>query len=156
MVIMNKDEVPPFLQAVDAQVELDMHNAFRAGGGLTLGELVAELRPLFFDFPDTPVKVEWGNRLVNIENLGSYRGDYQDLAIEPGGNEELTAEETYNMLHDAIGRTYEGYKGGDFTMDTDTHVWVSHYGDSSGFGVTGVVSNGQLAVITTGKCDGGD
>jgi hypothetical protein len=132
------------------KVSNDKNTTFHESGGLTLGELIGYLRSLDHDLT---VKIEWNDRLVNIEDLGSYRGYYDDIAIEPGGLAELTAQETANMLHDAIGRVYEGYKGGDFRMDTDTPVWVSHYGDTSGIGVTGVVATERLAVITTGICE---
>lgn len=142
-----------FIHNAFLQIAVEKNLRHHEEGGLTLGELVDALRGVQSIEHDLIVKLEWGERLVNIEDLGSYRGYYEDIAIEPGGNAELTVEETVNMLSDAIGRTYEGYKGGDFTMRADTAVWAAHYGDSSGIGVTGVVATERLAVITTGRIE---
>jgi len=33
---------------------------------------------------------------------------------------------------EALGSTYMGYRGGEFTMDEHTDVWIAEYGDSAG------------------------
>lgn len=56
----------------------------------------------------------------------SYRGYYDELAFEPRENVTIGA-----MLADArraLGATYQGYKGGDFTMYEWTPCWLSEYG----------------------------
>ncbi|MEU8902144.1 MazG-like family protein [Streptomyces mirabilis] len=63
-------------------------------------------------------------------NPHSYRGYYMDLAFEPAANVTVAA-----MLADArsaLGATYQGYKGGDFTMDAYTDCWLSLEGEASG------------------------
>jgi hypothetical protein len=62
----------------------------------------------------------------------SYRGYYEQLAFEPVRNTTVGA-----MLKDAesaIGRTFEGYKGGDYVMDKYTECWLANYG-STGDGI---------------------
>ena len=65
----------------------------------------------------------------------SYRGYYDELAFEPVPDTTVGA-----MLTDAkeaFGRTYSGYKGGDYTMDGFTPVWLARYGDTGeGLGCT--------------------
>jgi hypothetical protein len=63
-------------------------------------------------------------------SLHSYRGYYTDLAI--GGRQEpTTVEEFQKALQKAVGKTYLGYKGGQFRMTKTTPLWFSAYGDVS-------------------------
>lgn len=72
------------------------------------------------------------NKVVvrGFHNPHSYRGIYQDLAFEPATNVTVGA-----MLADArsaLDKTYQGYKGGDYTMYGSVDVWVAEEG--SGWG----------------------
>jgi hypothetical protein len=60
------------------------------------------------------------------------------------------------MLTEAIGKTYTGYKGGEYVMGKVTPVWVANYGNcdpeefNSSAGVVGVsVLDGVLLVHVT-------
>lgn len=58
----------------------------------------------------------------------SYRGYYEQLAFDPETNTNVG-----NMLdhaESALGKTFEGYKGGDYTMHGGTDCWIaeSHSG----------------------------
>ncbi|MGW4270832.1 hypothetical protein ACWEGQ_00340 [Streptomyces seoulensis] len=63
-------------------------------------------------------------------NPHSYRGDYMDLAFEPATN--VTVTDMLTAARSALNTTYQGYKGGTFTMTSDTWCWLSEYGDASG------------------------
>lgn len=58
----------------------------------------------------------------------SYRGNFQDLAFEPVKNARLGDM----LLHarSALGRTFDSYKGGGFTMREYTDCWIAEYGGS--------------------------
>lgn len=58
----------------------------------------------------------------------SYRGYYEQLAFEPAEN--ITIGEMLAAARSALGATFEGYKGGDYTMDERTECWIAHYGQS--------------------------
>jgi hypothetical protein len=58
----------------------------------------------------------------------SYRGHYEELAFEPARNTTVGA--MLKAAQSANGRTFEGYKGGDFTMGDYTECWLSHYGET--------------------------
>jgi hypothetical protein len=60
----------------------------------------------------------------------SYRGYYEDLAFEPC--EQTTVGAMLACAKEALGHTYTGYKGGEYTMEEWTKVWLSEYGDNSG------------------------
>jgi hypothetical protein len=60
----------------------------------------------------------------------SYRGEYTELAFEPIANVTIGA-----MLADARsakGSTYQGHKGGDYTMDGYTDCWLAEDGHGGG------------------------
>lgn len=60
----------------------------------------------------------------------SYRGYYEDVAFEPV--EETTFGEMLKHAESALGTTFTGYKGGDFTMHEYTDCWIASYGTSDG------------------------
>ena len=58
----------------------------------------------------------------------SYRVYYDELAFEP--REDTTVGEMLDSAEQALGATYMGYKGGEFTMCEHTNVWLARYGSS--------------------------
>lgn len=56
----------------------------------------------------------------------SYRGYYDQLAFEPANN--VTVAEMLECAREALGNTYTGYKGGDYTMHEYTEVNIAYYG----------------------------
>lgn len=56
----------------------------------------------------------------------SYRGYYDQLAFEPAENVRLGL--MLDLAQRALGQTYEGYKGGSYTMDGETECWLANYG----------------------------
>jgi hypothetical protein len=82
---------------------------------------------------DAPVKILGGN----AGWLMSYRGYYDQLALGTG-TEVRTVVEVLDDCRSAIGRTFEGYKGGNFTMRPHTPVWADEYGQYSSNAIVGV------------------
>lgn len=122
--------------------------------GLRLGELVEMLAPLeadacvMFDFCGC----------FPLPEVDSYRGYYEDLAIgwseyEAGRFEPATVSQIYSTLSGAIGSTYGGWKGGEFTMRSDSRLWVSNPGSSSGVAIVGVTPAGKTVYLRTWKID---
>lgn len=60
-------------------------------------------------------------------NSDSYRGYYQELAVEPA-DFPVTIETLINTLRDSIGETFQGYKGGEYMMEEDSTVFYASYG----------------------------
>ena len=86
---------------------------------MTLGELINLLEK----YPeDQVVKQGFGNP-------HSWRGVYAELAFEPAG--ETTVGDMLDAARSAVGATYEGWKGGEFTMDRDTTFHIEHEGSWS-------------------------
>lgn len=90
---------------------------------MTLGHLIRELeaRP-----QDRAVAVGFGNP-------HSYRGDYSELAFEPVHS--TTIGQMLAAAREALGATYQGYKGGYYTMSEYTPCWLAMEGHSDGEGI---------------------
>lgn len=108
----------------------DMASETRGQYHLTLGGLAEALKGAK---PDAQVRFEDG---YFPGNPHSYRGYYSDLAFERVPS-PTTVKDFLREVEDAIGSTFEGYKGGDFRMHSKTPLWVSNYGSASGVGIMG-------------------
>lgn len=119
---------------------------------LLLGEIILKLemvkdktKPLFIDIMDKkPMGVDsWRGRYnelaIQTESFGSYNTDEVEYASEYGdsykqkriGKESPNVQEWIGVLKEAVGKTFTGYKGGDFTMSKNTPVYLAEYGKSS-------------------------
>ena len=82
----------------------------------------------------------------------SYRGYYSDLALEyDTENKFITVGELLKKAEDCIGKTFTGYKGGEFTMTKDTTLWIGNYGETTDLLITGIkdtFGNGSYLEIT--------
>jgi len=114
---------------------------------LNLGQLIDLLKKVRQDawvYIDGPVRLTPGE-------VRSYRGYYCDLAI--GVNLDGLAPSVCNFiqtLEQAIGTSFEGYKGGIYLMDRQTRLWFSNYGESYRYGPTGIRTEPDSAhVIVT-------
>jgi len=83
---------------------------------MTLGEIIEFLEQ------QPPEKVV----PVGFCNPHSYRGVYEYLAFEPTCG--TTVGEMLDEARSALGKTYSGYKGGEYTMDGYTDCWLAEYG----------------------------
>ena len=79
---------------------------------LTLGELIEALENVY---PESFVKFSDGG---SPGSANSYRGYYSDLAFERCAIS--LASDVLDEARNALGATFEGYKGGDFVMTKDT------------------------------------
>ena len=76
---------------------------------------------------------------LNPTGFDSYRGYYSDLALEyTTENSYMTAGELLKKAEECIGKTFTGYKGGEFEMTEDTTLWIANYGKSTDVVVTGI------------------
>lgn len=85
-------------------------------GNMTLGELIEWLK-------------QQDPNLIVLDGFGSPhcdRGSYDELAFEPV--DKTTIGDMLEYARSAVGETFCGWKGGDFTMDEHTSVYIGHYG----------------------------
>jgi hypothetical protein len=141
--------IQELLEAMGAK---DRRETMQKSDQLVLGELT-----ILMDNVDGEKPVVFDDVDCVPTSVGSWRGSYRELAIRyDGGSEPMTVDEFHAILDDADGKTFKGYKGGDFTMSSTTPVWVANRGTSSGFkhrehGVVGVREEDERVVIETGE-----
>lgn len=112
----------------------------------TLGELIAALDGLprktaevFFDFVH-----------LSPTTLRSYRGYHEDIALGYDAHKAApTVEALLVELRSAIGKEFEGYKGGKYTMSETTPLWVANYGESGSTIIKGVKDDGPRVILKT-------
>lgn len=111
------DDLPP-VNPIQAMVDAMSRKwqQERSTSQLTLGKLIAALEKMA---PESLVR--------GLVNPHSYRGYYSDLAFEPQA-ESVTAAALLADCRNAMGRVFQGYKGGDYVMGETTPMWVSDYG----------------------------
>ena len=105
---------------IDTLLDLmsDIGQRNRSETQMTLGKLIAALEVM-------PV----GAEVINLNRPHSYRGYYCDLAFELGEGKRLAAD-MLAVCKSAMGKVFEGYKGGDYIMKESTPVWIAEYGCS--------------------------
>ena len=116
------------------------------GYHMSLGDFIATLGAA----PEAkPVFLEGGG---SVNRPHSYRGYYSDLALQPT-EDAVTAGALLAECQAVLGKDLAGYKGGDFMMDEETPMWVSHYGTSSGLALLGIIDAGDKLILTTKQID---
>ena len=118
-------------------------------GALTLGNVLEELNKYYSYLNVTDVH---GNGICNPH---SYRGIYEHVAFEPT-TDAAQVGEVINMIKDnVLNLPFYGYKGGEFTMTTDSFAWISFYGMTNGNGlITGIEQHDEYTIhIVTSSVD---
>lgn len=65
-----------------------------------------------------------------FNNPHSYRGFYEDLAFEPA--KDVSVRDMRLAAQYALNSTFQGWKGGNFTMNQFTDCWLANEGSGSG------------------------
>lgn len=80
--------------------------------------------------PETLVYVQEDGKItpISFNNPHSYRGFYDELAIEPNQNKTQTVTEFLEVLYEGNSETYTGYKGGEFDMSYGVEIYVAFEG----------------------------
>lgn len=139
-----------------AMVAQQRQEALKSSPQLLLGELIARLEAI----ADKSKLVVYDFDNMKPTSLDSWRGAYAELALGYDETREITINELLEKLQYAVGHTYEGYKGGDFTMGKGTPIWVANYGESGVYaksreGTTAIISvqDGDVVTLQTQQLD---
>ncbi len=152
-------------------LETYLHNAVNAArqktlansDQLTLGEMILKLEPIIKNQEkgkknrEPTIDVYFDFEHLFPTGIESWRGIYAELALNfsvPSYNDvapqPMSVSDFSNMLNEAVGKTFEGYKGGEFTMSKHTPVWVANYGNSGNTAVIDIVDADYEVLIMTG------
>lgn len=124
---------------------------------MRLGELIRQLKACD---PEKPIRYSFW-RFVPTRPR-SYRGSYDQLALgwekpDDGGKEYgekwPKVRELLAWCEHALGKTYEGYKGGWYPMTERTMVWMANWGECHDTGIVAVRDAGIEVVIDTGYAE---
>ena len=129
---------------LDNAVNAGRQERLKTSSQLILGELIAKLEAL----EDRTQTVSFAFENAVPTHLSSWRGSYNELALNFSFEENApTVEDLIKRLKQAVGATYQGYKGGEFLMGKTTPVWVANYGNSGNTGITDVIQTEDDEVI---------
>lgn len=130
---------------------------------MTLGELIKKLEAVEPKQGDDEQSVVFDFEFLAPTTLDSWRGSYDELAIgwtyrgyapegcpDHNGSNDTKLTGFLKELKDAVGKTFEGWKGGDFVMTETTPIWVANPGNTGNTGITEVVDNGYEVILMTG------
>lgn len=145
-----------------AQAKRDQ--SFADSPQLILGDLIDELEKC--DLSDLSsgekkgIAFDFGSAIPTT--VDSWRGSYAELAIgyrlSGYDNDDQHFSDSYAVdflehLKSTIGKTFDGWKGGEYTMSKSTPVWVSNPGNAGSTAVVGVLDAGWQIVIITAYCE---
>lgn len=123
---------------------------------LTLGEIIDRLEAV----ADKERKVAFDFEYLWPTTLASWRGDYSQLALGFNGtighslkSDNPTIAALLQELRSAIGKGFEGWKGGEYVMDSSTLVWVANPGNVGNTAIVGVSDRGYRVVLDTAWCE---
>lgn len=130
----------------------------------TVGKLISELEKMStFDnsgkFEKTIV-FDFGSAIPTVIN--SWRGSYEEMALgyvltgydsNSKHFNDIKITEFIKMLKESIGKTFEGWKGGDWLCKESTPLWVANNGNNDHSIIVGLYDEGFQIVLLTGYTD---
>lgn len=129
---------------------------------LTLGEIIKKMENCELKLRDEDKCVQFDFGTAIPTSLDSWRGIYSELAL----GYKLTGYDNSDAhwgdkkakslifdLKEAIGKTFMGWKGGHFTMNESTTVWVANPGNSGNTGIVDVFDNEYSIFLITAYCE---
>lgn len=135
---------------LEAKANEEQQQRLRDTSQLTLGELTAQVEAAV-DGRGLPTIFDSGAHYP--AGLGSWRGSYSELAIRwtTDPEEGLTGAALLDVLQQADGGEFTGYKGGQFEMGPTTPVWVANRGTSDGFVDTELMEHQAVSGVSAGE-----
>jgi hypothetical protein len=119
---------------------------------LTIGELINLIGESDLIMDDGSHKTIEFDFISSVPNkLHSWRGSYDEAAIsvENQGVLVVNAADFLQYIKQCIGKTFEGWKGGEYVFYEDTPLWISRIGYSDYTVPVGVFDDGYSIIILT-------
>ena len=123
---------------VDAQVRAECHSR----GQMTVGDMKRFLRDVSADLSISVVN----HPEISISSVGSYRGYYDHMALFYDTGRALTSKELLMAIESTT--VMYGWKGGEFSVEDGTPLWVSRPSEASDLALIRVeASEGELLLF---------
>lgn len=139
---------------VDRNIKAMRAAEFANSDQLSLGQIIDECKVIegkgYECIDGRPASVGFDFECARPTRFDSWRGIYAELAINFDFKSDMPLPDFIMMAEAAVGKTFHGYKGGDYIMTRDTPVWVANYGNSGNTAVVGVVDLGYQVMLATG------
>lgn len=140
---------------------------------MTLGELIISLEGIVKRQEEVKKKYDHEAEVVFDfasalpTGFGSWRGIYAELAVNYSFNgygdmvgyqktsgssfdpKPFTVSEFLKLAKETVGKTFQGWKGGDFTMGKNTPLHVANDGDCGSTGIVGVRDDEYTVILVT-------
>lgn len=111
----------------------------------TVGQVLEKLKSF-----DPEKQVRFAFCMLSPTKLMSYKGYYDQAAIGFDDNETMTVADMINDLEQAIdGRTFTGYKGGEYKYNLDTPLHVDNYGRCTSTDIKSIKEHEYYVFIKT-------
>lgn len=98
--------------------------------------------------PEAQVEFEFGGLVPG--RFHSWRMVYTQLCLDWDGRWPRVVGDLLTEAQACVGKTFEGWKGGDYAMSRDTNLWIARDGESGGY--TRVVAvredEGEVKIVT--------
>jgi hypothetical protein len=119
----------------------EQHRKERAESQMTLGGLISALEELPQD-----------KEIENICQPHSYRGYYEDLALEIHAGARTVKSLLDDLKKNCLDRSFYGWKGGEFLMNENTPMWIAKDG-CCGVKIMGIERGDIFSFLTEGEDD---
>jgi len=141
---------------IDNQMKARRADVLAKSDQLTLGEMILKMEAILAKTPErnSELLVWYDFEYLFPNKIDSWRGSYSELALNFAGHSDadgkpLNSKQFHELLTNAVGAIFTGYKGGDFIMSKHTPVWVSNYGNAANTAVIDIIDAGYKVVIMT-------
>jgi hypothetical protein len=119
---------------------------------LTLGELIEKIESIvkYQKDREEEADVVYDFEYLFPTSIDSWRGSYDELALDwSSDGDRMKVSSFLKMIKECIGKTFVGWKGGDFIMDKDTPIWIANSGNAGSTALIDVVNNGYEVILMT-------
>ena len=141
----------PMQEQINRAIAASRAAEFASRDQMSLGQLIDALKDVRTSNGKDGLTVCFDFEYSRPTGFDSWRGVYAELALNFSfDGRETSLEDLISWAEESVGKTFEGYKGGDFTMTRETPVWVANCGNSGSTAVTGVYDDGWQVVLLTG------
>lgn len=135
---------------IDALLAHSRKETLASSKQLTLGEVLLKINAISAN-DDCGVVFDGHNGVPT--GIDSWRGSYDELALSYDNQDPMKVCDFREMLTNAIGKVYEGYKGGEYKMSRHTPIWVDNWSMCRDLGVVDVFVDGDSIALKVEVCE---